>query len=200
MKSPHLDRDWLYQKYVVEGLSTYDIGKIVQRNPKRVYEKLVDFQIPTRPRGQNLKGADNYMNQPDAVNPFEGKKHTSFTKKLLSRLASKPKPHLRGEKNGMFGRRGDKNPHWLGGIAPERQAFYNSPEWLRASKIVMKRDKGICQRCKKSCKGHRDSQIHHIVPFSNKELRADPSNLITLCKSCHNWIHSKANTTNEFIG
>ena len=39
-QSLHLDKDWLYQKYVVEGLSTYDIGKIVGRNPKNVYNKL----------------------------------------------------------------------------------------------------------------------------------------------------------------
>jgi len=45
----------LYQKYVVERLSTYDIAKLVHRDPKQVYWWLKGYDIPTRPRGTNLK-------------------------------------------------------------------------------------------------------------------------------------------------
>jgi hypothetical protein len=35
---------------VDEGLSTYQIAEIVNRNPKNIYNKLKDFGIPTRSR------------------------------------------------------------------------------------------------------------------------------------------------------
>jgi len=52
-QSKPVTKEWLQQKYVAENLSTYAIAKIVNRNPKRVYEWLVDFCIPTRPVSQN---------------------------------------------------------------------------------------------------------------------------------------------------
>jgi len=54
-----VDREWLYQKYVVEGLGTYRIGQIVGRDPKRVYEWLIGYGIPTRKRGWNLTGDES---------------------------------------------------------------------------------------------------------------------------------------------
>ena len=41
-------RDWLYQKYVVEGLGTYRIANLVDRNPKQVWHWLKGYNIPTR--------------------------------------------------------------------------------------------------------------------------------------------------------
>src|SRR5512140_1558019 len=128
-KSMHLDRDWLYQKYAVEGLSTYDIAKLVHRDPKRVYEKLIDFGIPTRPRGLNLKGGDNYMSQPGAIDPFTGHKHTKETREILSAKASRPKPYLRGKRNGMSSRTGKSNPNYKDGSTPERQRVYSTRQW-----------------------------------------------------------------------
>jgi len=107
MQSPHLDRDWLHQKYIVEQLSTYEIGRLVSRDPKNIYQKLRDFEIPTRPRGLNLKGSDCYgkrMASGEVPNTFQGKTHSPETRKRLSEKASIPKPYLRGERNGMSGR------------------------------------------------------------------------------------------------
>lgn len=103
---------------------------------------------------------------------------------------------LKGEKNGMYGRGGEKNPRWLGGVSGERQTAYSSAEWAEAVRIVWLRDKGVCQRCgKKECLVH----IHHIISFSVVETRSDPDNLTTLCVDCHHWVHSRANTAHEFI-
>ena len=33
----------------------------------------------------------------------------------------------------------------------------------------------------------------------NPDYRFELSNIITVCQSCHNWIHSKENTKNEFL-
>jgi hypothetical protein len=106
---------------------------------------------------------------------------------------------LSGEKNGMFGKTGEQNPHWRGGCTPERQGLYCSEEWAKACVEVWKRDKATCQRCGASS---QDTvfHIHHIVPFSIKELRTEPANLVLLCAECHWFVHSRENLAGEFIG
>lgn len=104
---------------------------------------------------------------------------------------------LSGEKNGMFGKRGSETPGWKGGCSPERQQFYCSREWIKASSYVWKRDGGRCKRC-----GERNSKvhIHHIISFRIINLRSDPNNLVLLCVKCHRFVHSKKNINKEFIG
>lgn len=195
----HLNREWLEQKYVVEGLSTYDIARLVGRDPKRVYEKLKAFGIPTRKRGDNLKGPDNYMLQGN-VNPFQGRHHTEGTRQILRQAASKPKPYLRGASNGMFGRCGADNPRWIDGSSPERQRLYAQSFWKVLAKTVYERDGYKCQRCGvPHCKGHR-LHAHHILPWAgHPDTRFDLTNITTLCSECHHWVHSRANTHKAFL-
>lgn len=199
-KSLHLDRDWLYQKYITEGLSTYDIGKLVSRDPKRIYEKLRDFGIPTRPRGHNLVETDCYMRRPDAVNPFLGKTHSDATRAILSARASVPKPYLRGERNGMSGRTGTSNPRYKDGSSPERQRLYASGVGKETLRQVYARDQYRCVRCGAPKTKPRSLHAHHIKPWAgNPELRFDLSNFVTLCRNCHSWVHSKANSEGEYL-
>lgn len=106
-----------------------------------------------------------------------------------------------GPDNPMWNRRGELNPRWSGGVTAERQAFYTSREWKGACRAVWKRDNATCRRCAL----HRESaldmpfHIHHVVPFANKDLRADPSNLVLLCEVCHHFVHSKRNVDREYL-
>ncbi len=199
-ESLHFDPEWLRQKYEVEGLSTYDIGKIVGRDPKGIYVQLVRFGIATRPRGLNLKGADNFMSQPGAVNPFRGHKHTAATKKTLSRKASISKPWLRGKANGMSGRTGATNPNFKDGSSPDRQRLYASGDGKDFLRAIYARDKYTCQRCGASKKGPRDLHAHHLKRWAgNPTLRFDASNVVTLCRTCHRWVHSTKNVSSEYL-
>lgn len=105
---------------------------------------------------------------------------------------------LSGALNGMFGKTGSQNPHWLGGVTPDRQSLYSSLEWAAASKIVWRRDQGKCQRCGRKKNG-RQMHIHHIVSFAVATLRTDSANLVLLCDDCHKWVHSRKNINSEFI-
>jgi hypothetical protein len=102
---------------------------------------------------------------------------------------------LSGEANAMYGVRGKDNPNWKGGATPERQAFYSGEEWRHVADKARKRDGGLCQRC-----NDKGDHLHHIISFANKEHRADIDNLILLCRSCHHWVHSRENTSGDFIG
>lgn len=196
-------KEWLYQKYVVDGMSANAIAEIVKRDPKSVLEWLKGYGIETRPRGHN------YQTNPDFCfwesgkdNPSKGKKHTPESIAKMSESSKGPSPWLRGEVNHWYGKRGPLSRTWKGGVTPERQAFYGTIEWRRVAEQVWDRDKSTCQHCGKCKSDHPKIRldIHHIVGFDDsKELRACLDNLVLLCHSCHMWVHSKNNTDKKFI-
>lgn len=191
----------LRRRYVEQGHSTYDIAADVDCDPKSVYRWLQRFDIPTRDRGDNLRGAgaDHWTNL-DMENPFAGREHSDRTRQKLSKAAPQSRPNLRGENNGMHGRTGEDNPNYKGGVTPERQAFYASQEWKVACRTVWERDDATCKRCGVHRSDYSDEfHVHHIVSFAVEELRSDPNNLVLLCDGCHHWVHSDENTDDEFL-
>jgi len=79
---------------------------------------------------------------------------------------------------------GHNHPNWEGGRVP-----YYGENWLRMRRVVRNRDCFRCQRCGT----HEDEcdtelHVHHIVPlreFDEPEEANTPSNLVTVCASCH---------------
>lgn len=72
-----------------------------------------------------------------------------------------------------------------------KKDFYNTKAY------VLHRDKYTCQKCKKN----KDSlilNVHHIVFRSNGGTNI-PSNLITLCKNCHEKLHKHKTAEEESL-
>lgn len=192
-------KEWLINEYINNKKSANKIAKEIGRDPKRVWEWIRDYGIETRDRGHNYR--NNLIHDGSA---FKGKKHTEETKKKLSELSlldgrvpwGKNNPHP------IKGIEKEKHPNYKGGLTPERQSFYSSIEWVEVVKEVWKRDKAICQRCGKNHNQQKTRgtfHIHHIVTFQVRELRAELSNLILLCKECHRWVHSNQNINKDYI-
>jgi transposase len=196
------DRDWLYQKYIVEGMDCTMISKIVNRNSKQVWTWIRDYGIPTRKRGYAAtkkfpKGMTSWM---------KWRKHSDETREKIRKKSIEDGrvPYLKNGVHHLKGKRGAETPNWKGGCTPERQAAHRSPEWKECIKQVWKRDNATCQRCKlhrsqaRKCDVAFD--IHHIVSFMVKERRFDVGNLVLLCEPCHYWVHSRNNVNKEFLG
>lgn len=199
MNKKPVSRDWLYQKYVTEGLDCTVIGKLVGRDPKSVWCWLRDYGIETRKRGTTGNGF-----KVGQVSPFAGHTHTPEVREAVrqKRLADGRVPYLRNGQHHLKGKRGAETPNWKGGVTPERQAVYGSTEWKKAVKAVWKRDNATCQRCGKhhnTAANRGTFDIHHIVGFEVAELRCEPSNLVLLCETCHYWVHSNDNTERVFL-
>ncbi len=194
-------KEWLIQKYVVERIDCTAIALIVGRDSKSVWSWLKYFGIETRKRGFASESTWRKKGEPSA---FKGKRHSESTKQKIREIAIAQGRVPYDPKIGSYmkGRRGALTTNWKGGVTPERQAFYSSPEWKSAVKSVWKRDLATCQRClkKNSGKQRYAFDIHHIVSFSARELRAELSNLVLLCERCHYWVHSSENINREFIG
>lgn len=67
---------------------------------------------------------------------------------------------------------------------------YNDPVYEKVRSLVLKRDQRCCQM--PNCKSKKKLHVHHIRPWSKAAyLRFEPSNLITLCRECHESIKDK---------
>lgn len=105
-----------------------------------------------------------------------------------------------GSDNPMYGRTGDKNPRYVDGSSPERQRMYAQGEGKDFIRSILKRDGYKCARCGAEKSGKKSLHVHHIKPWAgNKKLRFDMSNAVTLCRTCHSWVHSKENKGMEFL-
>ena len=195
-QSPHLNKEWLYQKYIIEKLSTYEIGKLVDRNPKNIYNKLKDFGIPTRSRAETLQ--QNSWWKLGKEHHGKGKTRDEETKlKISEAKKGKHYPNLVGENNGMYGKR---SANWKGGVTPERQNIYGSILWKEIVKTVFERDEYKCKRCGNTQQKGNGLHAHHVKAWADyPDNRFDLDNLITLCKGCHHWTHSKKNIEREFL-
>lgn len=105
-----------------------------------------------------------------------------------------------GEANGMHGRVGELNPRYVDGSAPERQRLYSRGEGRDFLRAVYARDGFKCRRCGAPKNGPRSLHAHHLKPWAgNPALRFDMANAVTLCRCCHQWVHSLANVDREYL-
>jgi thymidylate synthase ThyX len=75
----------------------------------------------------------------------------------------------------------ERNPQWKGGVTPAGQVL-RKPLIERRDEIYT-RDNHTCRLC-----GVRGGKLtlHHVIPvWARPDLADDPTNVVTLCRSCH---------------
>lgn len=81
-----------------------------------------------------------------------------------------------------------------------RRRIYNDRRWKAAANAHLI-DHPLCEECLKRGINTPAEDVHHIVsfmttddPFERERLAFyDPDNLMSLCKQCHQLIHSRLN-------
>jgi 5-methylcytosine-specific restriction endonuclease McrA len=82
----------------------------------------------------------------------------------------------------------------------ETEAFYNSPEWRRKQKAILRRDHYQCQLCKRYGRIREAKIVHHKLELAEyPELAMKDDNLVSVCMKCHNKLHPEkgADTINK---
>lgn len=70
--------------------------------------------------------------------------------------------------------------------------IYNSAKWKKIRNYILTRDFYMCQICgEPNC-----DTVHHIIELTpininDMNITLNPDNLITVCKQCHDEIHSR---------
>lgn len=71
------------------------------------------------------------------------------------------------------------------------EAFdYKSKKWKKKRAVILRRDKYLCQECKKYGRKREAVTVHHIKHVDEyPELAYNDDNLVSLCNACHNKMH-----------
>lgn len=214
------DKNWLYQKYVIERISWNDFYKIYGVSPDVLRCRLKEFNLKRKNIAWNkntkgiMKPNKTSFKKGDSkpINAFKYKKGSIPSKEHIN---NQIKGIIESYRNGripccpMLGKKhsldtkikisksrkgkikGINHHNWKGGITPEEMLIRESLEYRIWKLEVYKRDRGFCQICGRRC-NNNNIVAHHIKPFSDyPELRFDIDNGITLCRSCHKKIHSE---------
>lgn len=165
-----MNRDYLYDQYIVKNKSTENIARNLGCSNGAVWDALKRHKIPLRTLKETTKGEKN---------SFYGKKHTQEAKNKISNrdISIETRKKLSKSHKGL--QVGEKNGSWKGGISflPYCPKF-NS---LLKEKI-RDRDSRKCQLC--PCteeENGRKLDVHHIH-YDKPNCNAD---LISVCKRCN---------------
>jgi 5-methylcytosine-specific restriction endonuclease McrA len=68
--------------------------------------------------------------------------------------------------------------------------FYKSKAWEKKRAAILRRDKYLCQECKKYGRTTQAVTVHHIQHLEDRpDLALENTNLVSLCQKCHNKAH-----------
>ncbi len=105
----------------------------------------------------------------------------SYTEKYCSKCTSKADKERKEQYKHYARNRKDK----------EEQRFYNSKAWKVTRQVVASRDNYLCMLCLSNKEIESYYTVHHIVELKEDyDKRIDIDNLICLCQSCHEHVHS----------
>lgn len=76
------------------------------------------------------------------------------------------------------------------------RSFYHSKPWLQVRDFVIRRDRGMCQRCLREGRVNVGEIVHHEIPLTpqnidDPDIALNPERLEYVCKECHEAIHAE---------
>jgi len=209
------DKKWLYCKYWIEGLSTYEIGLIIGCDRKTIQMSLKRYSIPRRSYSESLRGEMHH-----SFNKKKKQKRKRRNKKYV-----RSKEHIEKLREANLGRHpssetrrkmGDahRGRHYIPKESRERLSKMrmgeNNPNWNNGSSFepycpkfnddfkeyVREKFDRECFLCGKTEKGNgKRLCVHHVNYNKNCGCEEDVScQFVPLCLSCH----AKTNHNREY--
>ena len=170
-------KEWLYQKYIVEKKTSYEIGSELKLSQPLIHFWIKKYGLK---RKRIIKDLTREKIRQTLKSKFEGGELVAyFTGKKM------PQHIIEACRTANKLKKGDKHWNWKGGITKERVKLWFSEEYKLWRKQVFERDNYVCQDC--GNKGRLNLEAHHKKRWIHyPELRFEVDNGLTLCKECHN--------------
>jgi hypothetical protein len=183
-------RAYLYQKYVIDKMTTRQIAKEIYNNEKcynSVNGWLKKYKVPIRRGSEAIK--TQWIDKDERrAKASEKTKETLLRSDVRDRIKETMKTKEYRQKS-REAKLGENNPSWKGGITPENVRFRNSDKYKEWRRKVYERDHFTCQVCNEKRSG--SFVAHHMNSCDvYKQDRYDIDNGITLCVTCHKEFHS----------
>ena len=210
MKKIDIDKDWLYQKYVIERLTRDDFKILYGISQRTISRRIKEFNLERELSSWNsgLAGTGICKAPPKCFK----KGHIPWNKDSKGLCRPNKTSFKKGHSmtKGSFKKRdpritGDANKRWKGGITPLNNKIRHCDEYVKWRQGCMNRDNFTCQHCNKR---GGNLTVHHDKPFrkivsENKidtfeealscEELWDLNNGVTLCRTCHKKIDKNFN-------
>jgi len=190
---PYQDKDWLYQKYWGENLSTYKIGKLCNIDHQTIYYWIKKFEIKVRTQKESILRKESHPNWGKKFSlerrlklskALSGKNHPNYGKCLSKKTREKIGNTLK-----LKSPRGEKSPSWKGGkTINNNYSFVYCPDhpnsrntgYILEGRLIAEKTLG---RYLKS------NEVVHHINFNSLDIRNE--NLLICTKSYHSWLHQK---------
>ena len=194
--------EYLYQKYVVDKMTTRQIARQIYGNEKcfnSVKKWLKKYKIPLRHGSEAVK--TQWINNDERRKLSRDiAKKTLLKKEVRDKIRQaqqteeykmKQSISKTGKKNGMYGVRGEKSPRWNNNLTDyERVVGRKTIKDTIWREKVYEKDNYTCVVCGDNRGGNLNA--HHLYSHNRYiDKRYDVNNGVTLCEACHKAFHDK---------
>lgn len=161
------NKEWLYQKYIIENKSIKEISKITLTSKRTTHQWLISFNIQTRKNDEiNIKNIESlkYKNEKwlkeqyidNNLSMIDISKLINVNIATVSRWLKKFNIQIRDKCMG------ENHPNWKGGISSLRDIIKKCFEYKNWRTEIFKKDNFTCVICQKK---NVELNADHIKPF-----------------------------------
>lgn len=187
-KKQYQDRDWLYEKYVEQGLTNVEIADICDVSDATICRWKDKLDIPSRDK--TLERVRDKISQSvsehleENGHPLEGESHSEQSKRKMSEAKSGKNHQFYGQSRPEHSERmsGSTNPSYKDGRTNEMD-FRKQTKWKNFSFEIKENANWTCENCG-AHGSEAEIQTHHAHPVSEGGDKFD-NVFIVLCKDCH---------------
>jgi hypothetical protein len=179
----HINRDWLYDKYINEKLSVHEIGILCNADGSTIWKRLIRYNIPRRTAAETK--SYNFPKQLLHRLYIKERKNTYQIAKELECSAETVSNYLKlydiPIRSSAEANTGDLHWNWKGGTKPYCVKFNNT-----FKQYIRKKFDNTCFICgKSSIEDGNNLCVHHIDYNKNAICNGKEWAFVPLCRSCH---------------
>lgn len=185
----NIDKDWLYNKYVIQQKNAYEIGDMINRSSATVYYYLNKYDISIRSLSESHTLKNNrFLAKDELYNLYIIKKLSAYN--IATQFNTTPKTitnwlHYYNipVRDLSECKRGSLSHRWKGGISTGKYCYKFNNVFKEHIREKFNRTCYICGKSEENL--DKKLSIHHIDYNKSSICNGKEFAFIPLCASCH---------------